>query len=118
MADSPIARLTDVHASRFEALVETPGSRLDPPEVANELFQLGRYVLIEQPGIRVLAVINRSSMDACGVRLGLVPLGEIDEEGGFQRGRTSTQCRARPASAGVRQIPRVWVRNRTSGKPS
>ncbi|MFN3919189.1 MAG: ATP-binding protein [Methylohalobius sp.] len=116
MADSPIARLTDVHASRFKALVENPGSRLDPPEVANELFQLGRYVSIEQPGIRVLAVINRSSMDARGVRLGLVPLGEIDEEGGFQRGvRNYPVPGAQVRSVGQDLLQQVFAKYRAFG---
>ncbi|GAB6067240.1 hypothetical protein JCM13664_05580 [Methylothermus subterraneus] len=78
MPDSPTAYLTEVEASRFEALAES--QKPDHP-----LFQLGSYVAIEQAGIRVLAVVNRSALDARGVRLELIPLGEIDAEG-FQRG--------------------------------
>ncbi len=83
MPDSPTAYLTEVLASRFEALVE--GETLS--EVADELYPLGSYVAIEQPKGKVLAVVDRSALDARGLRLGLVPLGEIDDTArGFQRG--------------------------------
>ncbi len=110
------ARLTEVQPSRFKALVEGPVPKPDPQEEVDDLYQLGSYVSIEQAGIRVLAVINRSSATYDGIRLGLIPLGEIDEEGGFQRGvRNYPAPGARVRGVGTEQLKQVFAKYRAFG---
>ncbi|HEB78644.1 MAG TPA: ATP-binding protein [Methylothermaceae bacterium] len=67
--------LTQVEPSRFEAWLAD-----------ESLARLGSFVLVDGGGSRVLALINRSRTDGDGFRVGLLPLGEIDESGRFHRG--------------------------------
>lgn len=118
MADVQLltAHLTEVQASRFEALVEGPVPKPGQGGEVDELYRLGSYVSIEQPGIRVLAVINRSSATADGIRLGLIPLGEIDDEGGFQRGvRNYPAPGARVRGVGTEELEQVFAKHRAFG---
>ncbi|MBN2701857.1 MAG: ATP-binding protein [Methylothermaceae bacterium] len=104
VSDQP-ARLTQVKASRFEALIEGAEPNLSAVE-ADNLCQLGHYVLIEQSDLRILASVNRSSVSDDGIHLGLIPLGEVDAEGAFQRG-----VRNYPTpGAGVRRVDADYLR--------
>ncbi len=68
-------RLTRVGPSRFEG------------RLADEaLARLGNFVLVEDSGTRVLAMVNRSQADDAGFQVVLLPLGEVDDDGRFQRG--------------------------------
>ena len=68
-------RLTQVGPSRFEARLAD-----------EDLARLGNFVLVEDSGTRVLAMVNRSQADDAGFRVVLLPLGEVDDGGRFQRG--------------------------------
>ncbi len=87
------ATLVEVQENRLVGRVqgadsEFPRIRLEGREVASG--QVGAYVLVEQGPIRIIGMIKRVwQEEAVGGRRGLlemIPLGELDDQGDFQRG--------------------------------
>ncbi len=68
-------RLIRIEAGRFEAFVNDEG-----------LGRLGGYVLIECKEVRILAFVSSCSEEPDGFRIGMLPLGELKEDGRFVRG--------------------------------
>ena len=71
----PGNRLIRIEAGRFEACIDD-----------ESLGRLGGYVLIQCKDVRILAFISSCSEEAEGFRIGMLPLGEITEDGAFVRG--------------------------------
>jgi hypothetical protein len=112
MANSPTIRLIEVQANRFEAFVEEPAQA---SELDQAVCQLGSYVAIEQSGAEILAVVKRSAQEAHGIRLSLIPLGEIDEAG-FQRGvRNYPRLGAKVRAINSEQLQQVFAKYRAFG---
>ena len=103
-----IGRLTDVQESRLMAMLDGDGIRFPTRNVEGRevlVGQIGSYLIIRQARIQVVVMVLRSYQEerALQVRLGdegeskvqrsvnrglleLVPLGELNDEGDFQRG--------------------------------
>ncbi|HHJ40371.1 MAG: ATPase [Methylothermaceae bacteria B42] len=84
-----IAYLTQVKANHFEARLLAQENKTHTVQVDGEeilVGQLGSYVFIQQNSVRVLAMVNQSRETESGVLLHLIPLGELNQAGEFQRG--------------------------------
>ncbi len=87
-----IGQLTDVQDSTLTASVPVTDTGKLPTvslEGANvPIGRLGSYVLVKEPGIRVVAMVVRASRDISGQYglLTLVPLGELNKNNVFNRG--------------------------------
>ncbi|MCX8048184.1 MAG: ATP-binding protein [Methylohalobius sp.] len=96
------ARIVEIQSARFQA-------------VAPQAWTVGGYVLIDQPPGQILAVVDRSAEAAEGVKLGLVPLGEI-QDGKFQRGvRRYPAPGAQVREAAAEELQPVFAKYRSFG---
>ncbi|HEB97617.1 MAG TPA: DUF853 family protein [Sedimenticola thiotaurini] len=88
------ATLSDVQENRLAGRLNQPDGRFPTLEIEGRQVaagQVGSYVLIEQHGIRLIGMVLRAWQEepAGGDRRGLlemIPLGELDDQGDFQRG--------------------------------
>ncbi len=125
-----IGRLTDVQGTLFiatAALDETghfPERMLDGE--ANRIGQLGAYVLVQQGTVQVLGRISRASLPGNGEtnpnsalkhgQLELIPLGELDQTGAFQRGVSRFPTPGAEVHAITRaQIERLFADSHATG---
>ena len=122
-----IGHLTQVRGDGFEARLLPLDSEDPVVKVGDQnvlVGQLGSYVSIKQNGIRTLALvfqdIEKSETDDPELRtagksryLALIPLGEIDEKGNFQRGiRSYPTTGASVYTVGVDELKPIFMKFR------